>query len=457
MAYTIFETFVGAGGAHIGFCKHGFVSKYVNDIEPTCLETLIYNNPEIKKTAFVDSRSILEVDGNEILKKTNMEVGELDVMFGGIVCKGFSLAGERSPNDERNYFYHKQIELVSQIKPKISLIENVPGIINAKVLSVKTPKSIKNEVNELWKELENFKGLKAKLRKENKITNEIERYGKELRIKKENILKKLNKEKYLVSVLDDIYTLYKQIGYKVKHKILNSAWYGASTKRERIVIVAVRNDINIDFKFPKPIYMDKTLMKNLDKDLRNLKYKKPKTVNNALELIDYSDINDIDNRPMNHAPKTIERFKYIPEGDSIANHIDKLPKDLKISKFYSRGSTMRLDGNKPSPTLVPGHSNFPVHPKEHRSITVREAATITGFPLNYKFFGNHSKRCEHVGNAVPPKLAEALAQSCIKLLQKYYDNKSLEPTSEPITEKSNINDISYITDIPITAKQTVHL
>ena len=44
MAYTIFETFVGAGGAHIGFCENGFVSKYVNDIEPTCLETLTYNN-----------------------------------------------------------------------------------------------------------------------------------------------------------------------------------------------------------------------------------------------------------------------------------------------------------------------------------------------------------------------------------------------------------------------------
>ena len=57
---------------------------------------------------------------------------------------------------------------------------------------------------------------------------------------------------------------------------------------------------------------------------------------------------------------------------------------------------MRLDDNLPSPTLVPGHSNFPVHPYEHRSITVREAATITGFPTNYKFFGNHTKRCEQV-------------------------------------------------------------
>ena len=79
---------------------------------------------------------------------------------------------------------------------------------------------------------------------------------------------------------------------------------------------------------------------------------------------------------------------------------------------------MRLDMNSLAPTLVPGHSNFPVHPIEHRSITVREAAIITGFPLDYKFVGSHTKRCEHVGNAVPPPLAEAIAKECVNYLDK---------------------------------------
>lgn len=126
---------------------------------------------------------------------------------------------------------------------------------------------------------------------------------------------------------------------------------------------------------------------------------------------------------MNHAKKTVERFKYIPEGDNIANHIDELPPELRISKFYSRGNTMRLNGNAPSPTLVPGHSNFPIHPKEHRSITVREAATITGFPTDYKFIGSHTKRCEEVGNAVPPPLSNAIAKKAKELLDNYYKNK----------------------------------
>ena len=71
---------------------------------------------------------------------------------------------------------------------------------------------------------------------------------------------------------------------------------------------------------------------------------------------------------------------------------------------------MRLSFDSLAPTLVPGHSNFPLHPKYDRSITVREAATITGFPIDYKFFGSHSKRCEQVGNAVPPPLANAIAK-----------------------------------------------
>ena len=59
--------------------------------------------------------------------------------------------------------------------------------------------------------------------------------------------------------------------------------------------------------------------------------------------------------------------------------MDKVPKDLKISKFYSRGCTMRLDDNSPSPTLVPGHSNFPVHPYEHRSISVEKLLKLLAF------------------------------------------------------------------------------
>jgi len=399
--YTILETFVGAGGAHLGFKNEGFVSKYANDIELSTLETLLLNNPEISDTAFIDHRDILKIKGEEILENTNLLPGEADVFFSGIVCKGFSLAGQRSPNDERNYFYHKQLELINIVRPKISIIENVPGIINAQVLDQNTPKEIKEKVDSLWLKIEQYNGLKAELRKKNMITEEINDQGKALHKERKELLEEITKGKYLISVIDDIKSLYKKIGYKVQMKKLNSSWYGSYTKRERIIIVAVRDDIDIEFEYPKRTHI------------------KPRTVNDALSKIDYT-LEDEDNKPMNHKPKTVERFKYIPEGKNIVDVMDQVPKELKISSYYSRGSTMRLAGDEPSPTLVPGHSNFPVHPKEHRSITVREAATITGFPLDYKFIGSHTKRCEHVGNAVPIHLAEALARSCKKLLDLYY-------------------------------------
>ena len=292
---------------------------------------------------------------------------------------------------------------------------------NAKVL-VGDDEDLRSEIENLWQALENYKGKKAALRKINKIDEAFEAEGKALKKRKELRLRRLQNSPNYISVVEDIKRLYEEMGYTVHMDILNSAWYGAATKRERLIIVAIRNDVEDIFEYPQPQYMDQSIYKSgLDRDLLNLP--SPKTVNDALKLVDYEDEDDIDNLPMNHSEKTIRRFKYIPEGDNIANHMDLLPEELKISKFYSRGATMRLDGTQPSPTLVPGHSNFPVHPKEHRSITVREAATITGFPLKYKFFGNHSKRCEHVGNAVPPPLARALAQSCKKVLDNYYKNQ----------------------------------
>lgn len=421
--YSILETFVGAGGSHLGFMMENYRTVYVNDFVDECLETLKYNNENlIEEGAIFDDTPIEKLNPVIIRQKTNMDVGELDVMFGGVVCKGFSLAGDRSPNDPRNTLYRRQLDLVKEFMPKISIVENVPGIINAKILSNDVPLEIKKDVDELWGKLARYKGEKANLRKQNRLTEDFENLGNSLKKQKKHLLQKLEKSGYLISVLEDLKRIYSTIGYRVQHKVLNSAWYGAATKRERVIIVATRNDIDIKFHYPQPQYMDSKIMKKGMEKYIGLP--NPRTVNDALNTIDYegmnSEENDADNIPMKHKDKTVRRFRFIPEGDSIANHINELPDDLKISKFYSRGSTMRLAGNEPSPTLVPGHSNFPVHPRKDRSITVREAATITGFPLNYKFFGSHSKRCEHVGNAVPPALAQAIAKECTIFLDKYY-------------------------------------
>lgn len=101
--YTIFETFVGAGGSHLGFMQENFRTVYVNDFIDDCLKTLVYNNPNLKEEgAYIDNTSIIEINSAELRKRLNVLPKDIDVFFGGVVCKGFSLAGERNPIDERN-------------------------------------------------------------------------------------------------------------------------------------------------------------------------------------------------------------------------------------------------------------------------------------------------------------------------------------------------------------------
>ena len=390
--HTIAETFVGAGGAHLGFKKAGFKSVFVNDIDSDTIATLIDNKVIEKEQCFTCPI--------EELTETQLKGMKVDVLFGGIVCKGFSLAGVRNPFDVRNYLYRHQLRLVKILNPKVSIIENVVAIKNMILYEhCDETASAFEEYTRLSDLTKNLNGEKSSKRKSNEgyadLSAEIAGYKKNMK----EILDGIDKYKY--SVIDDIKKMYNEFGYKFYEKVLQTDRYGGYTNRKRIILVAVRNDITAEFKYP-----EESVERN--------------TVNDALNLLDCHGVNhpdlDLDNQPMKHQTKTVERFKLIPEGSNIADVVDEMPEELKISKFYSRGNTQRLDRNKPAPTLVPGHSNFAIHPWEHRSITVREAATITGFPVNYKFHGSHTSRCIQIGNAVPVHLSYAIAKSVKELL-----------------------------------------
>lgn len=389
--YTIVETFVGCGGSHLGFKNKSFKTLLVNDINKNMINTLLYNDKDLnEQNIFIGS--IKELSKDIIKEKINESV---DVLLGGIVCKGFSLAGVRNPFDERNYLYLEQLRLVEILKPKVSIIENVIGLKNM-ILYQKnqyTEETFK-KYTELVQQNKKLNGEKSARRKNNLNYDDLNKLIKKNNEIMKNLLENIKSYKY--NIFDDICKKYEMMGYKVYSKVLNSYDYGSVTSRNRFIIIAIQNSINKEYNFPKPIPNKKTL-------------------GDSLKLINY-DIKDNDNIPMNHSEKTIKRFSYIPEGKTIQDIIDNLPNDLKISAFYSRGNTMRLDRNKPVPTLVPGHSNFPIHPIENRQLTVREAATITGFPQNYKFFGSHTLRCEQIGNAIPICLAEAIADSIIDVL-----------------------------------------
>ena len=112
-----------------------------------------------------------------------------------------------------------------------------------------------------------------------------------------------------------------------------------------------------------------------------------------------------------HSPSTLEKIKIVPIGGKLSD----------ITKTF--GSTYRrLDPNKPSPTVTrSGYRDF-IHPYKHRMLTVRELACLQTFPIDWEFLGtrldSYSSKREvsmtqfgQVGNAVPPLLANAIANS----------------------------------------------
>lgn len=191
-------------------------------------------------------------------------------------------------------------------------------------------------------------------------------------------------------------------GYNISYKIMNAADYGVPQIRYRT------------FVFGNRIGYQENLPPDVDHSIDGSIGAKYKTVGDVImDLIDNtSALNHI---PLNHGPKNIERYKYIPEGGRMPEK--ELPKELYRKNF---GNTFkRLSRFEPSLTMVPGHNAFPIHPILHRSLTVREAARIQTFADHIIFTGNRQSQCIQVGNAVPPLVAKKWAEHIIDILDKY--------------------------------------
>tara|TARA_B110000285_G_scaffold67151_1_gene77083 strand:+ start:1617 stop:2816 length:1200 start_codon:yes stop_codon:yes gene_type:complete len=393
--YTIVETFVGCGGAHLGFKKNGFKSLLVNDINKDMLDTLLLNNVTTKDKMYLGS--IYDLRGKLLQKHVSEPV---DVLFGGIVCKGFSLAGVRNPFDKRNYLYKEQLRLVEELRPKVSIIENVAGLKSMYLYRENDAiVEIMKKYETLLNKNKTLNGTKTASRKRGDKYNDIQSHIVSNQIQMKAILNSITDFKF--KVFEEIKHQYDQLGYNVYSKVMDASLYGSFTRRKRLIIVAIRRDIKKTFYFPEQV-------------------KRVKTLQDALNLIQYDGNNhpdvDKENKAIKHKPTTVLRFHHIPEGKTLVDVMDEIPTKLRLSSRFSRGSASRLHRNKTVPTLVPGHCNFPIHPWEDRLITIREAATITGFPISYKFSGNLTSRYIQVGNAVPVHLADVLARSVRNLL-----------------------------------------
>lgn len=206
-----------------------------------------------------------------------------------------------------------------------------------------------------------------------------------------------------------------KIGYKnTISSVLCAADYNVPQMRQRVFFFGVRDDIDLpsELIFPE-ISENRVTVGDAIMDLMGKENKIPNHV------------------PMKHNETVTKRIECIPEGGGIPK--EGLPEDVAYGSRSDYANNKlknfshvykRLDRSKQATTMVPGHNAFPLHPVANRSLTVREAARIQTFPDDVVFSGSRQEQCIQVGNAVPVKLAEALANNTIKYLEMINDGNN---------------------------------
>lgn len=267
-------------------------------------------------------------------------VGELDLLSGGYPCQSFSYAGKKGGlQDARGTMFFHYAKILDKLKPKMFLAENVKGLVNH------------------------------------------------------------DGGNTLKTMLD----VFSDIGYQVKWKVLRALDYDVAQKRERIVIIGIRNDLvhkeNLEYLFPKPYGYELTL-KDILKDVpesEGVKY--PESKRKVLELV--------------------------PAGGYWRDLPEDIAKDYMGKSYFSGGGrtgmARRLSWDEPSLTLTCSPAQKQTercHPDDTRPFTVREYARIQSFPDNWKFECSTGNAYKQIGNAVPVNMAKAIGLSIVKVLNR---------------------------------------
>ena len=365
---------------NLKYIEENFTGKTVQEKIRTCLEYSIdakknnMKNISTKRYNVVDLFSgagglsmKLDLFNHENIEKIveylKERMIELDVLIGGPPCQGFSLAGKREEFDQRNVLYSAMVKTAEKLKPKVVVLENVPGMLTL------------------------YGGAGAKRVKED----------------------------------------FEEIGYKVNEpKILYAPEYGIPQIRKRVFFVMTLKDfINKDFEYPKPILDEKdfvtcgeaignlpSLENSTDFSLNQVLNYESKPANKYEELMRKNSKKIYNHTPTKHAEETIRLISLVPEGKNYK----ALPtEELEKRQFKYNEALTRYDSKRPSRTIDTGHRTH-FHYKWNRIPTVREAARLQSFPDDFIFYGNKQEQYKQVGNAVPPLLGKAIAHKVKELL-----------------------------------------
>jgi len=232
-------------------------------------------------------------------------------------------------------------------------------------------------------------------------------------------LKNFEKGKILANIIEN----FRDLGYRVKMDVLNSADYGVPQKRKRLFIVGWKNK-KIEFVFPKKrIEKDYITVEDALSDLPDLENGDAFP---ALKYKRYSGLSEYQKKMRNGNAETynhfvsrnfdyvIERYKYIKQGENWESIPDRLFSNYKDRSRCHSSIYHRLRADQPSVVIGNFRKNMLIHPYSDRGLSVREAARLQSFPDDFVFSGFLNSQQQQVGNAVPPLLSEAIFKEILK-------------------------------------------
>ena len=335
-SYTVLDLFCGCGGLSLGFEKAGFDVLLGVDIWKDALKTFQFNHHK-SNTLCADMSTLT---GEEL--KSHLGTDNVDVIIGGPPCQGFSIAGKRIVDDERNKLYKGFVRMVDYFKPRAFVMENVPNILSIG----------------------------------------------------DGIVKQ--------SILDN----FQELGYTVETKVLLASDYGVPQNRKRAFFVGLLKG-TFDFNIPTvehKVTTEEALIYLTENSITdNSEY--PIAPNCPYQTFMRKDSKGVWNHDVTiHNDQTRKIISLVPDG---GNYKD-LPKELQDTRKVHIAWT-RLNSKKPSITIDTGHRHH-FHYKWNRVPTVRESARIQSFPDDFIFLCSKTSQYKQVGNAVPPIMAQAIAE-----------------------------------------------
>ncbi len=377
------DLFSGCGGLTLGFAWAGFKSILASDIDENCQKTFATNFPQVPFLCG-DLSDFTKDDFDAII-----EGQDVDVIIGGPPCQGFSLANKRRnkiSEDPRNKLFYQFVKTINWYNPKAFVMENVKGLLSMQ-------------------------------------------HGDVIR------------------TIVDAFTHAGREGYNVRFKVLKSVEYGVPQLRERVIIIGIRNDLDIVPEFPHTSVFVPVTVDDAISDLPQINagegeevQQYPMAPQNDYQRFMRARSSVVRNHiAMKHTPRLIERFKAIKQGQNLLDVWEdhgavKRGDPSKKSEIKFSQNNLRLFGNKPAPTIAASfQSNF-VHPTLNRNFTAREGARLQSFPDDFIFEGMRTKmswekglsQYQQIGNAVPPLMAYKIAEQLKKTLSLGNSNYHIE-------------------------------